>query len=332
MQGMTMTLPPELLIEMYRRMLRIRHFEQAATALKTEGVIPGSIHTSIGQEGEIVGACTAVRTDDYMLGNHRSHGHPIGKGADVSPLMAELLGRKTGVNQGKGGSMHLADKSVGSLGESSIVGSGIPVAAGAALASKLRGEDRVTLCFFGDGASNEGMFHEGLNLASIWKLPVIYICENNGYGATTSAKEVVSVEDVADRAKGYNMPGVIVDGQDVVATYEAVRDAVTRARAGDGPTLVEAKTYRYDNHAVGLHIENYRTVEERETWIKRDPLVLHRGHLLENGVLTEERADAIDSEVLAEVEAAVEFAKGSPFPEPAEAFDHLFTTPVGARA
>jgi acetoin:2,6-dichlorophenolindophenol oxidoreductase subunit alpha len=323
-----MTLSAELQIETYRRMLRIRYFEEAATKLKTEGVIPGSIHTSIGQEGEIAGACMAVREDDYMLGNHRSHGHPIGKGAKVAPLMAELLGKKTGVNQGKGGSMHLADFSVGSLGESSIVGSGIPVAAGAALASKLRGEDRVTLCFFGDGASNEGMFHEGLNLAAIWKLPVIYVCENNGYGATTSAKEVVSVPDIAVRGKAYDIPGVVVDGQDAFAVHAAVAKAVTRARRGEGPTLVEAKTYRYDNHAVGLHIENYRTAEERQEWMARDPLIIGRDALLGNNVLTDDAAKRIEEEVRAEIEQAVDFARTSPFPEPGEAYDHLFTTAI----
>jgi acetoin:2,6-dichlorophenolindophenol oxidoreductase subunit alpha len=323
-----MAVAKDLQVEMYRRMLRIRYFEEAATKLKGDGVIPGSIHTSIGQEGEIVGACTAVRTDDYMLGNHRSHGHPIGKGAEVAPLMAELLGRKTGVNQGKGGSMHLADFSVGSLGETSIVGSGIPVAAGAALASKLRGEDRVTLCFFGDGASNEGMFHEGLNLAAIWSLPVIYICENNGYGATTSAQEVVSVKDIAVRAKAYDIPGVVVDGQDALAVHQAVATAVKRARKGDGPTLVEAKTYRYDNHAVGMHIENYRTVEERQEWMARDPLTIMREQLLSSKVLSDDEAKSIEAEMLKLIQGAVEFALASPFPDPAEAYDHLFTTPI----
>jgi acetoin:2,6-dichlorophenolindophenol oxidoreductase subunit alpha len=327
-----MPLSAELQTEMYRRMLRIRYFEEAATRLKNDGLIPGSIHTSIGQEGEIVGACMAVRRDDYMLGNHRSHGHPIGKGAKVAPLMAELLGRKTGVNQGKGGSMHLADFSVGSLGESSIVGSGIPVAAGAALASAMRHEDRVTLCFFGDGASNEGMFHEGLNLAAIWKLPVIYVCENNGYGATTSAREVVSVRDVAARAQAYDIPGVIVDGQDARLVHAAVAEAVERARRGDGPTLVEAKTYRYDNHAVGLHIENYRTAEERQEWMARDPLVIARDALLADHVLSDDSAKRIEEEVRAEIADAVEFARTSLFPEPDEAYDHLFTTPLARPA
>jgi pyruvate dehydrogenase E1 component alpha subunit len=323
-----MAIAKDLQVEMYRRMARIRYFEEAATKLKGDGVIPGSIHTSIGQEAEIAGACTAVRTDDYMLGNHRSHGHPIGKGAEVAPLMAELLGRKTGVNQGKGGSMHLADFSVGSLGETSIVGSGIPVAAGAALASKLRGEDRVTLCFFGDGASSEGMFHEGLNLAAIWSLPVIYICENNGYGATTSAGEVISVKDIAVRGKAYDIPGVVVDGQDALAVHQVVATAVKRARRGDGPTLVEAKTYRYDNHAVGMHIENYRTVEERQQWMARDPLTIMREQLLSSKVLSDDEAQSIEAETLKLIQDAVDFALASPFPEPAEAYDHLFTTAI----
>jgi acetoin:2,6-dichlorophenolindophenol oxidoreductase subunit alpha len=319
-------------LEMYRRTVRIRLFEEAAMKLKTEGLIPGSIHLSIGQEAEIVGACLAVRTSDYMLGNHRSHGHPIGKGASVGPLMAELLARKTGVNQGKGGSMHLADFSVGSLGESSIVGSGIPVAAGAALASQLRGDDGVTLCFFGDGASNEGMFHEGLNLAAVWKLPVVYICENNGYGATTSAREVVAVEDIAVRGMAYAMPGEVVDGQDAVAVFDVVSEAVARARAGEGPTLIEAKTYRYDNHAFGLHIENYRTVAEMDEWRARDPKQLLHDRLLAEGVATTGVLDAIDVEVEDEINAAVADALAAPFPDPAEAYDHVFSNPIPARA
>jgi TPP-dependent pyruvate/acetoin dehydrogenase alpha subunit len=226
----TMDLTKEQLVEMYRRMLRIRRFDEQAVELVAQGEIPGAVHTTIGQEAEVVGACMALRPDDYMVGNHRSHGHPIGKGADVRRLMAELLGKRTGINKGKGGSMHLADFSVGSLGESSIVGSGIPVATGAALGARLQGTDRVCLCFFGDGASNQGAFHEGLNLAAIWKLPAIYLCENNGYAVTTPARYAVAVTDIAARARSYDIPGVTVDGQDPLAVYEVVREAVARAR------------------------------------------------------------------------------------------------------
>src|ERR1700756_339772 len=206
--------------EMYRRMSRIRQFENTAKELLLKGELYGAFHTSTGQEASIVGSCMALRPDDYMIGTHRSHGHPIGKGAKLGPLLAELMGKETGVDHGKGGSMHLSDFSVGSLGETSIVGSGLPVAAGAALGSMLQGVDRVTLCFFGDGAANQGTFHESLNLAAIWDLPVVYVCENNGYGELTPASHAISVERVSVRAAGYGIPGVTVDGQDVLAVYE----------------------------------------------------------------------------------------------------------------
>src|SRR5215467_943276 len=220
-----MKLEKEQLAEMYRRLLRIRVFEETVVDMVKRAELAGATHSSIGQEGEIVGACMALRDDDYMVGNHRSHGHPIGKGADLRGLMAEVLGRKTGVDRGKGGSMHLADFKIGSLGETSIVGSGIPVAAGAALGSKMMGTDRVCLCFFGDGAASEGAFHEGLNLAAIWKLPAIFLCENNLYAATTPAALTIAVTDIATRAPAYEMPGVIAAGQDAVAVLAAVSEA-----------------------------------------------------------------------------------------------------------
>lgn len=320
-----MKLTDELKIEMYRRMLKIREFELAAMQLSARGEIPGSLHVSIGQEGAIVGTCVALRKDDYMVGTHRSHGHPIGKGATLKPLMAELLGKVTGINRGKGGSMHLSDFSVGSLGETSIVGSGLPVATGAALGSKLQGSDQVSVCFFGDGASSQGTFHESMNLASVWNLPVIYLCENNGYGELTAASKAVSVKNIATRAQGYDMPGVTVDGQDVVAVFEAVLVAVERARAGEGPSLVEAMTYRYENHSYGLPIEGYRTQEEIDEWRQRDPIVMFRARILDEKILDEDQVKAIEEEVLAEASEAVDFAKTSPYPEPSEAFTDLFT-------
>ena len=325
-----MDIPNEKSIEMYRRMVKIRKFEEKAIELVERGELPGSVHTSIGEEGEIVGACMALEPDDYEMGTHRSHGHPIGKGAELKPLMAELLGKKTGVNKGKSGSMHLADFSVGSLGETSIVGSGYPAAAGAALGSKLKGENRVCLCFFGDGASNQGTFHEAMNLAAIWKLPVIYLCENNLYAVTTPASYSVAVEDIADRAKGYDIPGVVVDGQDPIAVYEVVTEAVKRAREGLGPSLIEAKTYRYRHHAEGPMFAGftYRSDEELEKWRKRDPITMFRDKLIKSNVLTEEQADEIEAEIQAEVEAAVTFAKESPYPEPQEAYEGLYSSPI----
>ena len=314
--------------EMYRRMLRIRRFEEAAVELQAKGEIAGGLHTTPGQEAAIVGACMALAESDYMVGTHRSHGHPIGKGARLGGLMAELLARATGVNRGKGGSMHLSDFSVGSLGETSIVGSGFPVATGAALGSKMQKNGRVALCFFGDGAASEGTFHEALNIAAIWKLPAIYFCENNGYAISTPAHETVSVADIASRAAGYNMPGHVVDGQDVLAVYEVTAQAVARARAGEGPTLIEAKTYRFNEHAAGLNHLNYRDEEEIERWRKRDPLVLFRARLTDEALLSVDKVATIDAEVEAEVAAAVRFGLDSPLPDPAEAFDHVFVDPI----
>lgn len=327
-----MKLTNEQLIEIQRRMLRIRRFDEKVIDIIAKGEMPGSAHMSIGMEASCVGACMALRPDDYAMGTHRSHGHPIAKGANLKGLMAELLGRETGVNRGKGGSMHLADFSVGSVGETSIVGSGLPAAAGAALGAKMQGTDRVCLCFFGDGASSQGTFHESLNLAAIWKLPVIYLCENNGYAVTTPATYSVAVKDIADRAKGYDIPGVVVDGMDPVAVYEAVSVAVERARAGLGPSLVESKTYRYRDHAEGPLFAGmkYRSEEEKAEWLKRDPVVNFRAQLIALGVLTEAQADALDREVQDEVLAALAFAKESPWPDPKEAYEGLYSTPISA--
>jgi pyruvate dehydrogenase E1 component alpha subunit len=322
------TAPPDpaLAREMLTRMLRIRIFEQRVAELTAAAKFPGTVHLSIGQEGEIVGACAALRDDDYITGNHRSHGHPIGKGAKLSPLMAEIYGKATGICRGKGGSMHLADFSVGSLGESGIVGGLMPAAAGAGLSAKLRGTDQVCVCFFGDGAANIGAFHESINLAAVWKLPVIFVCENNGYAVFSAQTDMTSVEDIATRAIGYGIPGVVVDGQDVVAMYDVMQTAVTRARAGDGPTLVEAKTYRYHDHAEfgGLKVAAYRSEEEMATWRAKDPIVLFTRRLLDDGTLTQDDVDAIRAEVEADVEAAVVFAEESPYPTPDQLFEDVY--------
>ncbi|AUW58910.1 pyruvate dehydrogenase (acetyl-transferring) E1 component subunit alpha [Sphingobium sp. SCG-1] len=316
-------LPNDRSLEKYRRMLRIRHFEDRAEAIHAAGEIPGALHTYAGQEASGVGACIALRTDDYMVGTHRSHGHPIAKGAKLRPLMAELLGKATGICKGKGGSMHLSDFSIGSLGETSIVGSGIPVAAGAALGSKLQGNDRVALCFFGDGATNEGAFHEGMNLAAVWKLPAIFVCENNGYAVSTPAHSAVPVKDIAERAKAYAMPAIIVDGQDVDAVEAAVTEAVERARTGGGPTLVETKTYRYADHAVNMGRILLDRGDEVDEWRKRDPLTLYRARLTEAGVAAA-TLDTMEQEVADEVADALQFARDSAYPEQAEAFDDVF--------
>ncbi|MFL6119012.1 thiamine pyrophosphate-dependent dehydrogenase E1 component subunit alpha [Actinophytocola sp.] len=315
-----------LALEMMRRMQRVRLFEEATVALFHAGELPAMVHLSIGQEAAVVGACLATETSDYMTGNHRSHGHPIAKGARLDALMAELLGKATGVCGGKGGSMHLADFSVGSLGESGIVGSAIPVATGAALAAQVRGSGQVALCFFGDGAASEGVLHESMNMASIWRLPVVYFCENNGYAVSVTAEESLSVPDVSMRAAGYSMPGVTVDGQDVLAVYRATVEAVRRARAGEGPSLVEAKTYRFHEHAYGLTVpQQYRDQSVVDSWFETlDPVRLFQERLVAWGVATSDELDAVRDEVQSEVDAAVEFAKASPFPPPEAAYTDLY--------
>lgn len=316
--------------EAWRRMLSIRVFEQALPKRIAAGEIPGAVHSSIGQEAALVGACMALRNDDYITGTHRSHGHPIAKGAQLAPLMAELMGRATGVCKGRGGSMHLADCSVGIIGESAIVGGGIPLATGAGLSALVRGTDQVSLAFFGDGAANQGVLHECLNMAAIWKLPVVFFCENNLYAATTPARTTHAQPDIAKRAVGYAMPGVIVDGQVLEEVHEATQVAVERARRGEGPSLIEAKTYRFDEHATGIFMPaHYRAAEEVERYRReRDPILLYRARLLEAGHAEPELA-AIDSAVAQAVSEAVEFARTSPHPDPAGVYDHLYSNPIG---
>ncbi|MCF6102117.1 thiamine pyrophosphate-dependent dehydrogenase E1 component subunit alpha [Mesorhizobium muleiense] len=321
-------------LEAYRRMLRIRRFEEEGMRRFKGDKIPGFFHASVGQEAAVVGACLALRIDDAMIGTHRSHGHPIGKGAHLDALMAEVMGKEGGICKGRGGSMHFADRSVGIISESAIVGGGIPLATGCAFSARVRGIDQVTLCFFGDGAVNQGTFHESLNMASLWKLPVIYLCENNGYAITTSVARSHGQPDIALRAAGYGMPGVTVDGQDVCAVYEAAARAVTRARAGEGPTLIVANTYRFDEHSFGLVIpgEPYRSIEEVDSYKRHcDPIVLYRTVLLEEGINEGSLAE-IEEEVTEAVKQAVKFALASPMPRPETLPDYLFNSPVAGAA
>ena len=317
-------------LEMYRRMQRIRQFEEAVRTLMEDGKIPGACHTSIGQEAAIVGACMALRDDDTMTGTHRSHGHPIGKGAKLDGLMAELMGKTTGICKGRGGSMHLADNSVGIVGESAIVGGGIPLATGCGLSAHVRGTDQVSLCFFGDGASNQGTFHESINMAAVWKLPVIYFCENNLYALTTAVSLSHGQPDIAKRAEGYGIPGIIVDGQDASAVYEVTRTAVERARRGEGSTLIEAKTYRFDEHEVGLKVAGptYRSKEEVEQYkAQRDPLTLYCAELLENGI-TDAELITVQQETEKAVSDAIEFGEKSPLPKASDVYDYMFSNPI----
>jgi pyruvate dehydrogenase E1 component alpha subunit len=327
-----MGLDRDTLLEMQRRMLRIRHFDERASKMVKRGQIPGTVHTSIGQEAQVVGACMALGDGDYMTGNHRSHGHPIGKGSPLGPLMAELVGKGTGVCGGKGGSLHLADFAVGSLGESGIVGSSIPIATGAALSAKVLGNGKVALAFFGDGAANQGCLYEAMNLAGVWDLPVIFLCENNQYALSTPAHTVTSGV-IAERAAGFGIEGVRVeDGQDVLAVYEATAKAVDRARAGQGPTLVEVVTYRFHEHSEGLRLgTDYRDAQEKEAWLQRDPIVIFRQHLVSEGLATDEELDELEASILDEVEQAVAFTDASPFPDPSIAFADLYTEPTPLR-
>ena len=316
---------------MLRRMMLIREFEENVKQLARGGELVGMAHCYIGEEAVAVGACAALRDDDYITGNHRSHGHPISKGGDVRRAMAELLGKATGYCKGKGGSMHLADFDIGILGESGIVASALPVAVGAALGSKMQGNDRVVVAFFGDGASNQGACHEAMNLASIWNLPVIFLCENNQYAVTTSFRDSVAVENISDRAAAYDMPGVLVDGQDVLAMHEATVQAVERGRAGLGPTLIEARTYRFEDHSEGLARiirEPYRTDEEVDRWRLRDPILLHSRWLIEQEIASQDEVEGVRQEVAETIAEALQFARESPYPEVEDLMTDMYADPL----
>jgi acetoin:2,6-dichlorophenolindophenol oxidoreductase subunit alpha len=320
-----MALTPQQLLEMYRQMRTIREFDARAVEEFHAGNIPGGVHTYIGQEAVAVGVCAALRRDDKIVSTHRGHGHTIAKGADIKPMMAELFGRSNGYCRGKGGSMHIADFSVGMLGANGIVGAGIPIATGAALAAQLEHSDRVAIAFFGDEASNEGAFHGSLNLASIWKLPAIYVCENNRWASSVPASYALSVPEVAMRAAAYNMPGVTVDGTDVVAVHEVAEQAVRRARAGEGPTLIECMTYRWRSHNEQRgNPADPRPREEVERARQHDPIAALESKLLERHLSTAATLQQIAREVEDAVAAAVAFAKTSPLPKPEDALLDVF--------
>ena len=316
-------LASDLLLEMYRRMLLIRGFEERVRDLFTAGALRGAGHFYIGEEAVAVGSCLALRPDDYITSTHRGHGHCIAKGGDVRRMMAELFGRETGYCRGRGGSMHIAALDLGMLGANGIVGGSIPLAVGAALSSHLRGTQQVAGCFFGDGAANQGAFHEAINLAAIWKLPVVLICENNRFNEHTPYRQTTPIEDVAVRATAYAIPGVIVDGMDPLAVYAAVGEAAARARRGDGPSLLECKTYRFEGHSVGDPAQ-YRTDEEVESWRQRDPIPAFRGLLLADGRVRESALAEEEEAAQAMVEEAVRFAEDSPPPDPAALSEGMF--------
>jgi len=311
------------LTNMYEVMVRIRAFEERVRKEFAAGTIGGFVHLYAGQEATATGACANLKSDDYITSTHRGHGHLIAKGGKTDRMMAELYGKKTGYNKGKGGSMHIADMEIGILGANGIVGAGIPIAAGAALSAKMRGTDQVAICFLGDGATNTTRFHEGVNLAAIWDLPVVFVIENNQYAESTSIADACKLPNLADRAVAYGIPGKTVDGNDVLAVYGAVGEAVLRARKGEGPTLVECKTWRWYGHFEG-DAQTYKTKEEIEDWMKKDPIPRFRKQLIEMGVFTQQDADKIGQTMNEEIEKAVKFAKESPFPAPEETLEDVY--------
>lgn len=321
-----MGVPEDKLIPIYRMMVLIRTFEEKAIELFMNGRIPGFLHSSIGQEAIPATISVILRSDDYMISTHRGHGDILAKGASPNKMMAELYGRATGYCKGKGGSMHIADLDLGVLGATGIVGGGIPIINGAALAATMRGTDQVGVCYFGDGASNEGTFHEALNLAAIWDLPVLFVCENNMYAESTPIGYHQKVKDLADRAMGYGIAGASVDGNDVFEIYESARIAIEQARKGKGPTLLNCRTYRILGHYVGDPGTAYRRDEEVNAAKRRDPIGRFRKKLLESGVLTETAARSINNEVMKEIIEAVEYAEQSPSPTEADLLTDVYNT------
>ena len=315
----------EILLHLYLRMMRIRIFEEKVQELHKLGRLPGFVHVYLGEEAVAVGACSVLRDTDHVTSTHRGHGHCIAKGADVAPMMAELFGRVDGYCRGKGGSMHIIDTGLGILGANGIVGGGIPMATGSGLADAVLGRDGVTICFFGDGAANQGVLLEALNLAAIWKLPVIYLCESNQYMEFTPTTDLTAGR-IYRRAEPFGVRALEVDGNDVLEVRRVTIDAVDRARRGEGPTLIEAVTYRFSGHSEGesAFVTAYRTEAEVESWRARDPVTNFRDLLLADTGITVAELDAVDAGERAAVEAAVEFAEASPFPSRDEAFEHVF--------
>jgi acetoin:2,6-dichlorophenolindophenol oxidoreductase subunit alpha len=316
-------LPHDRMIELLRQMERIRLFEETAEQLYMRGLIHGTMHLSIGQEAAAVGAIAALEPHDLILSTHRGHGHCIAKGADIRLMMAEFMGKENGYCHGRGGSMHIADVEGGNLGANGIVAGGLPIAAGVGLSLKMQGRDEICMAFFGDGAANEGAFHESLNSAAIWGLPIVFFCENNQYAMSMSVRDAFPRIDISERAAAYNIPGITVDGNNLLEVYEVASVAVSRARSGRGPTLMEARTYRWRGHSKSDR-NLYRTQEEIEMWKGRDPIVRFRQFLIDEGVLDQARAAEISQAVKEEIAAAVAFAEASPDPDPARMEDEVY--------
>lgn len=318
------TITTDALLNMYRKMVLIRQYEDHLHRLFLQGQVPGTLHQYQGQEASAVGVCSALRKTDAMFSTHRPVGHFLAKGASLNAITAEIWGKATGCAGGKGGQMHLVDMSVAAPPSNAIVGGNIPIATGMAIGFQMQGSDAVAVCFFGDGASNTGAFHEGLNFAAVKKAPVVFVCENNLYAASTSIRETVLVRNIAERAGAYGIPGVIVDGMDVIAVHQAAVQAVARARKGDGPTFLECKTYRYSGHSRG-DAGGYRSKEEVESWRQKDPIPRCRTLLMQEHQVTAKALAEIDDACMKEIESAVAFARSSADPLPATCFEHVFT-------
>ncbi|MED5551426.1 MAG: thiamine pyrophosphate-dependent dehydrogenase E1 component subunit alpha [Actinomycetota bacterium] len=321
-----MQLSEDVLLDMHHRMVRIRHFEEAAGRLAEESRLPGFLHLYVGEEAVAAGVCTALNDDDQISSTHRGHGHLVAKGGDFERMMAELMGKATGYCKGKGGSMHICDLDLGMLGANGIVGGGVPIAVGAGFANKYRDDGRVSVVFFGDGASNIGAFHEAANMAAALRLPVVFVCENTESGEFSPRDRTMAIADVVDRALGYGMPGVIVDGMDVIAVHEAATEAVSRARSGQGPSFIEAKTYRfYNHHGIQTLGMKYRSDDELAEWKKRDPIDMFEARLADSGVLTTKAAQAVHERVAEAVEQAIAFAEESPLPDAASMYEDVYS-------
>ena len=309
---------------MYETLVRIRKFESRAVDLFAEGQIPGFLHSYLGEEAIATGVCANLEKTDFITSTHRGHGHIIAKGGDTRYMMAELYGRTTGYCKSKGGSMHIADRDLGILGANGIVGAGQDIAVGAGLSIAYRGTNQVTACFFGDGSTNQGTFNEALNMASIWKLPIVFVCENNQFGISMSQSRHQAIKDIADRAVSYGFPGIGVDGNDVMAVYEVAREAVNRARQGQGPTLIECKTWRWRGHFEG-DPSVYKDPAEQEAWMGKEPVRRYRAFLEENKVMTADEMDAVDRRIDDEIDAAVAYAQESPLPQPEDVVKDVYT-------
>jgi len=315
----------EELINMYRTMLTIRRFEERVSREFHDGNIWGYVHLYIGEEAIATGVCRNLESGDRIISHHRGHGHCIAKGADIRRMMAEIYGRKTGYCKGKGGSMHIADFSIGMLGANGIVGAGLPIAAGAALAAQLEGSNKVVVVFFGDGGCQEGEIHEVMNLASIWKLPLVFVCENNFYAVNTPSHYAIAIDEIYKRAAAYSMPGMAVDGNDVVAIYEAAKEAISGTRAGEGPVFLECRTYRWHQHFESNFMPDLRPAEELEAWKEKCPVKAMEQRLIKAGILTRQNIEEMDNQVMARIDDAVRYAVESPLPNPEDALEDVFS-------